>query len=418
MPDPTPLFTVISGTCQWGVITSDGSLGYKSDIANNRVVAASIEEFDQILSAHAKSDVTIELHAPAVVQGFIAASTSGDPCNPVLFTIDFNSVGMAWQPLDATEAIRLPRGTYRLRCLSRNKPNGLHSAWGFRRVPEPIPSALQIITVGRYPLEVLDWTIAGLTRSATRFGRLVKVCDPGEPMGSWPLCKLEATLQVVRELPDHITHILFCDGCDCMVLGEDQELIKRFQQVGADFAISMERICWPISDDREWKTMFPEVPGRRRFPNSGMWMGTREATVRVLEECLVTYRQVKEDNLPPSLRKWQRHAKWADRSDQWMFQLTHFSERVPIHLDSRYDLFANMGPDCRLLENNPDYELDAGRLRALPEGTHPLVIHFAGGCTGKSEWQARLGTLRGPARPGCKPAGAEVDPYLTRNRTD
>ncbi len=264
-----PLPTILSGNCGYGELTLGGGLGHDSEIASHRIVGPPGTPFDEVLSAHAHSDVMIELHEPALVQGFIAASTGGDPCNPVLFTIDFNAIGLAGQPLDLTGEIALAPGPRRLRCLSRHAPHGLHSAWGFRRAPQPPPPPLAVLTVGRYPLAELDWKLREFTRSLTRFGHLARVCDAGEPMGSWTLCKTAAALEAVRSLPGHITHVLFCDGGDCAVLGCGHELIKRFDSLGVEFALSMERACWPVENDPEWSGCFPAVPGGEALPQRG-----------------------------------------------------------------------------------------------------------------------------------------------------
>ncbi len=139
-------------------------------------------------------------------------------------------------------------------------------------------------------------------------------------------------------------------------------------------------------------------------------MGARAGAEAALAACMEMYEEAKNGRLPGSLKQWEYLSNHAD-DDQWVFQMAWLSGRVPIHLDFRCDLFANMGSDCHLLENNPDYDPRGGKLRSTSHDTFPLVIHFSGRRPGRTEWQARLGTLRGPARPGCPPAGAEADPY-------
>lgn len=409
----SPLLTILSGTTNWGNIAIGGALGYASELAADRVVTAPGEHFDELLSAHAMSDVTVELHEPAQVQGFISGSSPGDCFNPVLFTIDHNSLGLAWQTFDASEAVVLAPGVHRLRCLSRNGYEGLHSVWGFRRVSSVPARALEIFTVGRYPLDKVDWKLMNFTRSVTRFGRLAHVLGAGKPMESWPECKVADTLKAIRGLPDSVTHILFSDGEDAAILGDETALIERFRGLGTEFLISAESNCWPVRDDPEWEDCFPPVQGNKRFINSGGWMATREGAETVLAEVMRTYYEVRGSRLPAAMEKWGKYSRYVERSDQWNFQMALLAGRVRFHVDHGFELFSSMGTECRLLENNPEIDLVDGKLHSIFGNTYPLLLHFNSHSPGLNRWLAMLGVLRGPARPGCSPAGAEADPYRT-----
>lgn len=386
-------FGIIDGKTDWGTI-SIVDLGYDCSISHDKVIVPPGHHFDHVISAHTNSEVCIALAEYSEITGFLCGTAHWDPCNPTIFTVNNCALGVAYKPLDATESIRLFPGRYTLRCSCPAVPHGRHSAWGVATRPSVAPARLAVVTVGRYPIHELQKKLYYFTRSATHFGILPIICGEGEPTRSWYLDKIAEILEVVKALPDSISHILFSDGCDSIFLGGEKEILSEFERFGSAFVISMERGCWPVHDPA-WRETFPPAMAERRWPNAGGWIGTRDGVCAVLTECISLYNDIKGEGLKGSLARWQKFAHFA-HDDQWLLQLVFLDGRVPMTPDYRNSLFTNVGTGSRVLDNNPDYVIKDNRVHCRVGESNPLIIHFSGGAWGHcgEQWAAQLGILR------------------------
>lgn len=89
--------------------------------------------------------------------------------------------------------------------------------------------------------------------------------------------KLEA-LRECKFADDEL--VCFVDGYDVMQFGDLPEIEEKFKSFRADLVVGAEIFCWPSP----WMAhLFPEVPTKYRFPNSGMYMGKWWAIKKMLE---------------------------------------------------------------------------------------------------------------------------------------
>lgn len=384
---------ILESDTEWGNVGRGGSLGYRCSLSHNRLVCPA--EVDEVLtiSAHANSRLVIDLKVPSAIKGFMSGTSTWEPANPTLFAVNHGTLGVLYGPLECTSELLLPPGKYVLQCLIRKQPHSRHSAWEIKpqsRVPAP---QLGILTVGRYPLVDLPWKLKNFTRSAFRCNLIPTVLGAGKKPQSWVHDKIVDVLEVLERLDGAVTHVLFSDGSDSMLLNGEDHLLAEFEKLRTPFAISMERGCWPVHDP-EWRESFPEVLDNRRWPNAGGWMGTCEGVRAVLEECIGLYSQITGDGLQGRLSRWQHHAGYA-HDDQWIFQLAYQNKRVPMLGDIEQKIFTNVGTASRLLSENPDYEFEAGKLKSIASNSYPSVIHFSGGAWRdcQDQWMAKLGIV-------------------------
>jgi hypothetical protein len=144
--------------------------------------------------------------------------------------------------------------------------------------------------------------------------------------------------------------VCFVDGYDVMQFGDVDEIETKFKSFGADLVVGAEIFCWPSP----WMAhLFPEVPTKYRFPNSGMYMGKWWAIKKMLE--------------------WDQYRLTFD--DQGYFHDFYLRQNsVKIVQDHDCILFQN----CVFV---PWIELgysEGGRVANLIKGTTPCFLHFSG----------------------------------------
>ena len=107
--------------------------------------------------------------------------------------------------------------------------------------------------------------------------------------------------------------VMFVDGYDVIINDNQEELVKRFKQFGADVVFSAEPLIWP---DSSIEDQFPEVHTRNRYLNSGGFIGR----ANVIKEML------------------RNDIKKAD-DDQLYYQKLFLSVKYNIRLDVENYLF-------------------------------------------------------------------------------
>lgn len=184
--------------------------------------------------------------------------------------------------------------------------------------------------------------------------------------------KLEA-LRECKFAEDEL--VCFVDGYDVMQFGDLDEIETKFRSFDADLVVGAEIFCWPSP----WMAhMFPEVPTKYRFPNSGMYMGKWWAIKKMLE--------------------WDAYRVAFD--DQGYFHDFYLRQNsVKVVQDHDCILFQN----CVFVPWT-EFGYEDGRVTNLLKKTKPSFLHFSGKSytipeTGKSvmDYLARgepIGSLR------------------------
>jgi len=171
----------------------------------------------------------------------------------------------------------------------------------------------------------------------------------------WP-SKQEHFIKSVHELEDDVTHIMFIDAADVVLLCGEEELMDRWSDFNHPWVYNAEPHIWPHGSFLPSDYPTPDV--RYRYLNAGVSLGE-----------------------VAHIRKW--FDKWTDSSDSlpickrddqyWMTE--HFIKSYPdaINLDTNCDLFQCMcGSDMHTIRT-------PGRVHNNITNTDPSVIHFNGG---------------------------------------
>ena len=143
--------------------------------------------------------------------------------------------------------------------------------------------------------------------------------------------------------------VCFVDGYDVMQFGDLDEIETKFKSFGADLVVGSEIFCWPSP----WMAhLFPEVPTKYRFPNSGMYMGEWWAIKKMLE--------------------WDQYRLTYD--DQGYFQDWYLRQ-------SEFKVVQDH--DCVLFQNCvfvplTDFGYLEGRVVNRLKETEPCFFHFSG----------------------------------------
>uniref|UniRef100_A0A5S6R064 procollagen-lysine 5-dioxygenase n=1 Tax=Trichuris muris TaxID=70415 RepID=A0A5S6R064_TRIMR len=156
--------------------------------------------------------------------------------------------------------------------------------------------------------------------------------------------------------------VLFIDGYDVVVNGDENLILERFRESGAKVLFSAEGYCWP---DKSLAAAYPVVKRGKRYLNSGAFIGYASYLAKLLGEG-----EVKDDS-----------------DDQLFYTLVFLNEKLrqkyEIQLDSTGELFQNLNGaiDDVDLDFSPDSRSDPRRnvrLANLAYSTEPLVVHGNG----------------------------------------
>jgi len=151
----------------------------------------------------------------------------------------------------------------------------------------------------------------------------------------------------LRNVDDHDI-VMFVDGYDVVINDNQNELIKRFKQFGADVVFAAEPIIWP---DNTIADQFPQVHTRNRYLNSGVFIGRAV----VIKEMLKNDIKKKDD-------------------DQLYYQKLFLSGKYNIRLDVENYLFQCVSGSANSLsvsDNNQVYNSETG--------CYSCVLHGNGG---------------------------------------
>ena len=156
--------------------------------------------------------------------------------------------------------------------------------------------------------------------------------------------------------------VMFVDGYDVVINDNQEELINRFKQFGADVVFGAEPILWPDSSIAD---QFPEVHTRNRFLNSGGFIGR----ANVIKEML------------------RADIGKAD-DDQLYYQKIFLSQQYNIKLDVENYIFQCVSATANALsvtDNNQVYNKETG--------CYSCVLHGNGGDEDKKAYTKLVNQL-------------------------
>jgi hypothetical protein len=393
-------FFMISGPCGHGSLTI-GTLGFGDSLGRHILTRFDLENW-RLISAHAPSDLEFILEQPICLKGFLSGSASCAPYNPVEFWINHNFIGRCMAGTDETGEIFLEPGKHRLEAVCRDDlKSGRHSCWALRKTRSPACSPAEeatsdnvaVVTMAVYPRPSIKEKIRTLAWSARKKGIWLHVYEGSENENySHAQSKTLRRLEWLRRLPDRFRYILFVDGRDVVFCHGLKEICQRFEALGQPLVIGAEKQCFP-EVNRKWADLFPPHSERRRWINSGLFMGRRDAVLGALEKLQEIYHRLHGDDATGLEEAWRfRHQ--ADRSEQFLWQVAHLKQFFPLHVDSDSYLFANVTTEDLRIAKNTVYDFLEDRIRLKSNGNEPSVLHFSGpGTNVMQQWASYLRLL-------------------------
>jgi hypothetical protein len=377
----------VSATVAWGAFASDGSLGYEGGCCPQLRCRADLREC-RLLSAHAPSKVVVECSEPVEVFGFLNASATFDPRNPVEFWTDWNFVGEVSRPAEATAPMKLAPGRHVLLAACENL-NGRHTVWALRRTDPFAEADLTAVTIAAYPEAQVPTALRGLGRSARKQGIPVHVCFVGENYDSHLHMKVRRLRPVLESLRS--SRVMYVDGRDCVFLEGLDRIDAEFRAMRAPVIMAAEAECHPFRD-AAWASRFPKHSSGCNWLSAGQFMGDRELLVRflrVLEDLSDRMKRAAQNEMPELVG----YHRYFSEDDQLLWQIAWLKGLVELMPDYEGRVFRNVNTlDTTLAEENRHFDLRDGVV-FKPSGRRPSVLHFSGSAANSSmhQWAGFIG---------------------------
>ncbi len=369
------LFEIVDAEVGFGNVATGGSLGYDCPETGGLVATPFTSEYQDVISAHAPSLVTIDVQRAVGIAGASNATYSG---TPVRCWINDHQIGMLSHASQRTPYINLPRGRYVLEMDTMNRDgNCKHTLWLVRETPDLEQDRLAVVTVGCYSRHDLADELRWLFASAAKHGMLVHVEGVNEPFGNFYTRKVECVFERMAALPDVYSHAIYVDGRDAMILASESEIKKKLDMIGGS-VIGTESCSWPLDEDEEWAKAFTG-PTEWVYPQAGNWGGRLNGIGSILEtlvEVMKLHYRLKHGTGPGWLYKPDGSPRYNPWDDQFMWQALVRSGYEPLKRDMEWSLFAC--PTCTGVDvTNPRYKFHSGRL--IVDGYRaPCAIHLSG----------------------------------------
>lgn len=230
---------IVTSSVGYGKIGLHGSLGYE-----NRTVNIKADSRTTWISAHAPSEIEIELEENALVFG--ALDNSGSPHVPVIAAVDDIPIGEVVKGGDKTPTVRLIPGKHIL-MFETDDARSAHTIWGIVKACDPVIEILSNSVCGRdcpgcnqqpfmtanpdYEYTAED--AAALVAALESRGLYRRVCFTGGEPALWS--QLENVMEVFNT-SKNITGSWVVTSC------ADEETIKRFKQ-------HFGRVCVSLRND-------------------------------------------------------------------------------------------------------------------------------------------------------------------------
>lgn len=373
------MFTIVSEKCGHGKAGIGGKLGFSCRETRDVVLLPERIKYDQVLSAHAPSEVVVDVSPHVAVAGAGHAMFYGNP--PVAFWVNDHMIGRITQACTQTPWVHIPPGRYRLRTQVEGDGNiRKHTVWIFRASELPPTGRLALVTIGCYPEKSLAGKLRWLYASAAARGILVHVTGVNEAYGNHFTRKIERLFEAIQALPSCYSHVVYLDGVDTFVLAGESEIKTKLDSLGSA-VIGTEACCWPCRAP-EWKdslaALAPDV--RERYPNAGTWGGRIDGNDGILAALLAVERL-------HYASKNRRGPEWIYKNgrplaslwdDQFCWHALVRSGYRELFVDYHWEAFANLTCTNVDPQNTERFFVRDGRI-VTRKGAQPFAAHLSGG---------------------------------------
>lgn len=177
-----------------------------------------------------------------------------------------------------------------------------------------------------------------------------------DPLWTGWSSKLLGFIDIVKNLPDEYTHLMFLDAADIVLLAGQDEVMERYFEFNHPWVYNAEPFIWSEGSFQPKDYPTPDV--LYRYLNSGASIGEIE-------------------HLRHWFSRWPRPKALPHGDQDWM--AARFLEDWPnaIKLDTNCDLFQCMcGSQA---EPDPYVRVGIGKVYNRITSTNPLIVHFNGG---------------------------------------
>ncbi|MEM4204179.1 MAG: hypothetical protein QXS54_08935 [Candidatus Methanomethylicaceae archaeon] len=361
---------ILQYTVGCGELGLNGLLGYNYGPTDGKVYLNGGIVADAVISAHAPSVVVFSTRRPLALSGATHVSYWAD--SPAQYWVNDHLVGELRLPGENTAWVEIAPGEYTLRIETKNK-NWAHTLWLLKRSSMPSTGRLAVVTVGCYEKTRLAQVLRWLFLSSAAHGVLVHVHGVGEELGNCYSRKIERLADFIGHLPQVYEWIVYLDGTDTLLIGNENEVVASLRDYGTPF-IGTEACAFPCSEPSfTHKFKSPTV---QRFPQAGIWGGPRKELLRTLWELQDLHYRLKTLRGPDFCYRNGR-AIYNLWDDQFLWQVLHLAAPHKYFVPDYYwKLAANI--TCTSLNplNDVFYVLDH---RIMTQwGTRPWAIHVSG----------------------------------------
>jgi len=167
-------------------------------------------------------------------------------------------------------------------------------------------------------------------------------------------CGLQEFLKTI----DRDDIVLFLDAYDTLIMGNEDEFLKKYNSFNADVVFCAEKNCFPDQDLKEW---YPESTSPHKYLNSGAFIGKAS----VLTDMLASLQPNKHDD------------------DQFLYTIFYLFFDHNIRLDTSCEIFLSL----ESVENTSIIPIRKGRkVKYSLTNTIPLVVHGNG--NGKKRYKS------------------------------
>ena len=190
-----------------------------------------------------------------------------------------------------------------------------------------------------------------LEKSAARVGVEIIRYGEGEP---WPrdyrVGKLVRGIECVESLPADVTHVMFLDNSDSLILAGPEEIVAQFEayDLGKSLIIQGEKNCYP---DKKLESAYPAPDYPWHFVNSGGWIARKEV----------------------ALKNMKLAAGLAGYCDQLCWTRLYLSGKGDVEVDQQCRIFQSM-----YLQTPEELRMVNGRLWNDVTKSGPCVAHWNG----------------------------------------
>lgn len=211
-----------------------------------------------------------------------------------------------------------------------------------------------------------------LRKSCEVFGLNFQHYGLAERFINWRQAKLERLSEILGPASDEYEYILFTDGFDSFMLEGEDEILRKFEEMGGGPIVSAELNCSPIP---ELVTQYPASDSPFRFVCGGGFMGKGKDVYNLVGGMVRKY------------SNYHRNG-FQNGNDQidWTYAF----------LESYQGLKLDTG--CKIFLSTMGVELDKfswvdGRLNLKEPNSFPSVVHFNGPKGGQEQSQVYMDLL-------------------------